>query len=53
MSRMHSGGKGRSGSNKPSVSDAPAWSDTDKKDVEEYQLPSLVSEKKYQTYCGT
>ncbi len=25
----------------------------DKKDVEEYQLPSLVSEKKYQTYCGT
>ena len=35
MSRMHSGGKGRSGSSKPGVSEAPAWSDIDKKDVED------------------
>ena len=35
MSRMHSGGKGRSGSSKPGVSAAPAWSESDKKEVEE------------------
>ena len=35
MSRMHSGGKGRSGSSKPGVSEAPAWSESDKKEVEE------------------
>ena len=34
MARMHSGGKGRSGSNKPSVSGAPEWSATDKKELE-------------------
>ena len=34
MARMHSGGKGRSGSNKPSVSEAPEWSATDKKELE-------------------
>ena len=35
MSRMHSGGKGRSGSSKPGASEAPAWSESDKKEVEE------------------
>ena len=34
MARMHSGGKGRSGSNKPSVRGAPEWSATDKKELE-------------------
>ncbi len=34
MARMHSGGKGRSGSKRPDVSEAPAWSEQDKKLVE-------------------
>ena len=35
MSRMHSGGKGSSGSSKPGVSEAPGWSASDKNDEEE------------------
>ena len=38
MSRMHSKGKGKSGSNKPNASNAPEWSMSDKKEVEELIL---------------
>ena len=34
MSRMHSGGKGRSGSTRPNVSEVPEWSEQDKSIVE-------------------
>ena len=35
MARMHSKGKGKSGSRKPHSSNPPEWSNSDKKDVEE------------------
>ncbi len=35
MARMHSKGKGKSGSNKPNLRAPPKWSNSDKKDVEE------------------
>ena len=35
MARMHSKGKGKSGSNKPHLSNPPEWSNTDKKEIEE------------------
>ena len=35
MSRMHSGGKGKSGSSRQHTSEAPAWSTTDKSEIEE------------------
>ena len=38
LARMHSKGKGKSGSDKPNVSDAPKWSESDKKAVEELIL---------------
>ena len=38
MARMHSKGKGKSGSDKPNVSDAPKWSESDKKTVEDLIL---------------
>ena len=38
MARMHSKGKGKSGSDKPNVSDAPNWSESDKKTVEDLIL---------------
>ncbi len=34
MSRMHSGGKGSSGSSKPYSSEPPTWSEKDKKSIE-------------------
>ena len=34
VARMHSGGKGRSGSSRPNVSEAPVWSEQDKTMVE-------------------
>ncbi|MDP6099136.1 MAG: hypothetical protein QF566_03065, partial [Candidatus Thalassarchaeaceae archaeon] len=34
MARMHSGGKGSSGSTRPDVSESPNWSEQDKKLVE-------------------
>lgn len=34
VARMHSGGKGRSGSSRPNVSEVPAWSEQDKTMVE-------------------
>jgi len=52
MSRMHSGGKGSSGSSKPGVSDAPAWSDTDKKDVEDLII-NLAQEGHSTAMIGT
>ena len=38
MARMHSKGKGKSGSYKPNASNAPEWSMSDKKEVEELIL---------------
>tara|TARA_B100000686_G_scaffold352638_1_gene455358 strand:+ start:1021 stop:1476 length:456 start_codon:yes stop_codon:yes gene_type:complete len=38
MARMHSKGKGKSGSNKPLLGDLPEWSNSDKKEVEELIL---------------
>jgi len=38
MARMHSKGKGTSGSSKPDASKAPVWSETSKKAVEELVL---------------
>ena len=38
MARMHSGGKGRSGSSRPFVESPPEWSETDKKTIEELIL---------------
>ena len=35
MSRMHSRGKGKSGSSKPNSTKPPEWSNSDKKDIEE------------------
>ena len=35
MSRMHSRGKGKSGSSKPNSPKPPEWSNSDKKDIEE------------------
>ena len=35
MARMHSGGKGQSGSTRPFVESPPEWSETDKKTIEE------------------
>jgi|TARA_B110000881_G_C18519009_1_gene486512 small subunit ribosomal protein S15 len=35
MARMHSKGKGSSGSNRPDSKTPPSWSNTDKKEVEE------------------
>ena len=52
MARMHSGGKGRSGSSKPSVSEAPAWSATDKKEVEDL-IVSLAQEGHSTSVIGT
>ena len=37
MSRMHSGGKGKSGSSRPHSSEAPAWSTGDKAEIEEFK----------------
>ena len=52
MARMHSGGKGRSGSNKPSVSEAPAWSATDKKELEDL-IVSLAQDGNSTAIIGT
>ncbi len=52
MSRMHSGGKGRSGSSKPGVSEAPGWSASDKTDVEDL-IVSLAREGHSTAMIGT
>ena len=38
MSRMHSGGKGSSGSSKPFATEVPNWSESDKKVIESHIL---------------
>ena len=43
MARMHSPGRGKSGSTKPMVDSAPEWSNTDEKEVTELIL-SLASD---------
>ena len=43
MARMHSPGRGKSGSTKPMVDSAPEWSNTDEKEVTQLIL-SLASE---------
>ncbi|MCS5557352.1 MAG: 30S ribosomal protein S15 [Arenicellales bacterium] len=52
MARMHSGGKGSSGSNKPSVNEAPAWSATDKKELEDL-IVSLAQDGNSTAIIGT
>ena len=52
MSRMHSGGKGKSGSNRPHSSEAPAWSTIDKAEIEEL-IVNLAKEGHSTAMIGT
>ena len=52
MARMHSPGRGKSGSTKPMVDAAPEWSNTDEKDVTELIL-SLAAEGHSTAAIGT
>jgi small subunit ribosomal protein S15 len=52
MARMHSPGRGKSGSTKPLVDKAPEWSNTDSKEVTELIL-SLASEGHTSAAIGT
>ncbi len=52
MSRMHSPGRGRSGSTKPNVDAAPEWSNTDEKEVTSLIL-SLAEEGHTSAQIGT
>ena len=52
MARMHSPGRGKSGSTKPLVDKAPEWSNTDAKEVTELIL-SLAAEGHHPTTIGT
>ena len=52
MARMHSPGRGKSGSTKPLVDKAPEWSNTDAKEVTELIL-SLAAEGHTPTTIGT
>ena len=52
MARMHSPGRGKSGSTKPMVDKAPEWSNTDAKEVTELIL-SLAAEGHNPTTIGT
>lgn len=52
MSRMHSPGRGRSGSTKPNVDTAPEWSNTDEKEVTAMIL-SLAEEGHTPAQIGT
>tara|TARA_B100001250_G_C19609184_1_gene704141 strand:- start:408 stop:881 length:474 start_codon:yes stop_codon:yes gene_type:complete len=52
MSRMHSKGKGTSGSKKPNSTEAPEWSNSDKKDIEEV-ISDLSSEGHTNASIGT
>ena len=52
MSRMHSSGRGSSGSTKPNVDTAPEWSNTDEKEVTSLIL-SLAGEGHTPTQIGT
>ena len=52
MSRMHSGGKGKSGSSRPHASEAPTWSASDKAEIEELIL-NLANEGHSAAMIGT
>ena len=52
MARMHSPGRGKSGSTKPMVDSAPEWSNTDEKEVTELIL-SLAAEGHSTAAIGT
>ena len=52
MARMHSPGRGKSGSTKPMVDSAPEWSNTDEKEVTELIL-SLASDGHSTAAIGT
>ena len=52
MARMHSPGRGKSGSTKPMVDSAPEWSNTDEKEVSELIL-SLASDGHSTAAIGT
>ena len=52
MARMHSPGRGKSGSTKPMVDSAPEWSNTDEKEVTELIL-SLASDGHSTATIGT
>ena len=52
MARMHSPGRGKSGSTKPMVDSAPEWSKTDEKEVTELIL-SLASDGHSTATIGT
>jgi|TARA_B100000530_G_scaffold124586_1_gene77939 small subunit ribosomal protein S15 len=52
MARMHSPGRGKSGSTKPMVDSAPEWSNTDEKEVTQLIL-SLASEGHSTAAIGT
>ena len=52
MARMHSPGRGKSGSTKPLVDKAPEWANTDAKEVTELIL-SLAAEGHNPTTIGT
>ncbi|MEE2759239.1 MAG: 30S ribosomal protein S15 [Candidatus Thermoplasmatota archaeon] len=52
MARMHSPGRGKSGSTKPMVDSAPEWSNTDEKEVKELIL-SLAADGHSTAAIGT
>ena len=52
MSRMHSGGKGKSGSTKPHTSEVPVWSASDKAEIEEL-IVNLAKEGHSTAMIGT
>ena len=52
MSRMHSGGKGKSGSTKPHTSEVPVWSASDKAEIEEL-IVNLANEGHSTAMIGT
>ena len=52
MARMHSKGKGKSGSNKPHSEGPPVWSNSDKKDIEDL-ITNLSGEGHSSAMIGT
>jgi len=52
MARMHSGGKGKSGSKRPNSEEPPSWSNSDKKEVENL-ISQLANEGNTSAMIGT
>ncbi len=52
MGRMHSGGKGKSGSRRPNISEVPEWSEQDKEEVVA-RILKLHEEGKSSAVIGT